>query len=161
MYYAYKSIDSVYDLIFNEKDVLYTPIIFDTVSNVGILSTNTIFNNSINQIVINKIGVYRVTAHINFAGVNYFKIVGYLSNSMTNSVYKKSQKINSSCMAMISEPKMKNYLHYSFILDIKDIKSTFVLVAINQLRKSSILTESATQLTIFGRGKTWILIEKC
>ena len=127
-----------------------------------ILDSSSCFDNRKGQVVFNKPGIYKVTAHINFKGSNYFKTLAYLlgpSDDPQADVYQKDRKIQSSKMTITCASQMKNHLHYSFIVYVKDALSTLVLIAEHYSNKWKHAFEEK-EITIYGKEKTWLLVEK-
>jgi len=92
----------------------------------------------------------------------YFKTIAYLLKPSDNphaDIYIKDRKISSSSMAIASILKVKNYLNYSFIIDVRDSLSTLVFMSAHHSTKLN-YTHDENEIIIYGKGKTWILIEK-
>jgi hypothetical protein len=155
MHYACKNSDTHFPLV-SKKLKWNTPIIFDKIINTGLM-----FDTKRGQIIFNKPGTYRVTLHINFTGVSIFKTIAYLmkpSDIIESEKYDKDRRILSSKMSLIGSSQVKNYLHYNFILKVDDALSTFVFMSVHKHQKNKLLG-SEKELVIFGKEKTWILIE--
>ena len=153
-YYAYKQNNSVYNTTC-KKSKWNVPIIFDKTVEVG-----ASFDNKKGQIIFNKMGTYKITVHINFNGMNLFKTSAFLlkpSDDPESNVYQKDRKIPSSNMLITCASQIKNHLHYCFLVKVKDALSTLIIMSEHQ-EKMKLLSEEK-KITIYGKEKTWILIE--
>jgi hypothetical protein len=155
-FYAYKLSDIKYALN-SKKPKWNVPIVFDNV-----VDTCSIYDTGKNQIIFNNPGTYKITIHITHTGSNYFKVMGYLlkpSDNPQSDVYSKDRQINSSKMAMASSSQIKNHLHYDFVVHVKDALSTLVIMSVHKASKLKHVPDDK-EITIFGKEKSWILIEK-
>ena len=153
--YACKQIDSKYSPV-SKKDKRYVPIIFDKV-----IDSSPIADIKKWQVIFNKVGTFKITIHIQFTGTNLFRTSAYLlkpSDDPNSDFYEKDSKIPSSTMSLICSSQNKNHLHYDFIIKVKDILSTLVLISKHQNGKIKHLMDDK-DIIIFGKGKSWILIE--
>ena len=156
-YYACKQSDVKYSLtIFKKK--WSVPIIFEK-----ILETGSSYDNKKGQIIFNKPGMYKITIHVNFVGTNMFKTSAYLLKPMDNpsaDIYQKDRKLPSSKMSLACiSPLIKNHLQYCFVVKVKDALSTLVIMSEHQNVKTKSHNDEK-EIIIFGKEKTWILIEK-
>lgn len=155
-YYASRQSDIKYDPI-TKQSKWYVPIIFDKV-----LELTNSFDNRRGQTIFNKSGLYKVTIHVNFTGTNLFKTSAYLLRPLDDpesNSYQKDRKITASKMTMTCASKIKNHLHYNFIVKVRDALSTLVVMSEHKTMELRNLVEERA-ITIFGKEKTWILIEK-
>jgi len=156
-YYACRQSDIKYSLA-PKKSKWNVPILFDK-----IIDSSPSYDNRKNQIIFNKPGTYKVTIHINFTGSNFFHTYAYLlkphDNPMSDN-YNKDRKIASSNMTIASSSHMKNHLHYSFIVVVQNALSTLVLVSVHRTNNKIKHLPDEKEITIFGKEKTWILIER-
>lgn len=60
-------------------------------------------------------------------------------------------------MAISCLTNIKSYLHYNFMVKVHDALSTLVIMSGNKTNQFDSSEESS--LIIFGKGKSWILIE--
>ena len=152
-YYACKQSDMKCSLN-SKKPKWNLPIAFEKIIDIG-----ASYDNVKSQIIFNKPGTYKITIHINFTGVNYFKVINYLlkphENPLSDS-YHKDRKIPSSKMSMASSKQMKNHLHYDFIVNVADALSTLILMSAHKLNKLKNMTDYRT--SVFGKEKSWIFI---
>lgn len=105
-------------------------------------------------------GIYRVTVHVSFKGINLFRTVGYLlppGEDPNSSDYRKNRKLPASKMSAVSGSTKKGHLNYSFPVTINEPGSTLVMTAIHH---QDINTSDDREIIIYGEGQTWILIER-
>ena len=155
-YYACKQIDIRYSLATSKKQKWSVPIVFERTLEI----TGSSFDNRKGQIIFNKPGTYKVTVHVNFFGTNLFKTSAYLlrpSDNPSADIYQKDRKVQSSKMSMACFPQIKNHMQYCFIVKVKDALSTLVIMSEHQNIKP---IGDEKEIIIFGKEKTWILIEK-
>ena len=154
-YYGSIMTDIQYSLSMPKKQKWSVPIIFEKM-----IVTGPTFDNMKNQIIIKKAGTYKVTIHINFMGTKFFKTSAYLLKPTDNPLddtYQKDRKIKSSKMSITNPKKNKNHLHYCFIVKVYDLLSTLVIMSEHKTAKTKTTDD---EIIIFGREKTWILVEK-
>lgn len=155
-YYAYKETDINYSLVTSKRQKWSVPIIFEKVLEIG-----TPYNNNKNQIVFKNPGIYKITIHINFIGTTLFKTSAYLlkpTDDPCSNIYQKNRKIPSSKMTLFSgDPFVKLHLHYCFVAKVTEPMSTLVIMSEHRHSKHS---NDEKEIIIFGKEKTWILIEK-
>ncbi len=155
-YYACKQCDTRYPLN-SKKPKWSVPISFEKT-----LDTGPAYDNKKGQIVFNRPGTYKVTVHITYKGTNIYKTAAYLlkpSDDVGANNYQKDRKISSSKMSIISSSQIKNHLHYCFVIKVKDALSTLVMISEHQENKIKHINDDK-EITIFGKEKSWILIEK-
>lgn len=155
-FYAVKSSDTRYSIV-SKKTKTYVQIFFDKlVENCKSIDSKK------NVIIFNKIGTYKVTCHFTFTGANQFKTIGYLlhpTDSNFNEAPPKERKISSSKMSIAAASMLKNNMHYDFLVKVTVPLSTLHIMAIHEPNKAKHMPEEK-EVTIFGKDKTFILIEK-
>jgi len=155
-YYACKQSDIKYSLS-SKKPKWHVPITFEKT-----LETGSVFDSRKGQILFNRPGIYKITVHINFTGTNLFSTLAYLlkpSDDPNADLYQKNRKIQSSKMSITCASQIKNHLQYCFIVKVKDALSTLVFMSEHQTGKMKHIPDDK-EITIFGKEKTWILVEK-
>jgi hypothetical protein len=143
----------------NKKTDGYVPIQFDTIME---MSSN--YHTTNGHLIFNRAGLYKITCHVLFSGIGNLKTKAYLlhPNDNIKGAYTKDRKVINSKMSVFGSSVQKNHLHYDFIVRVKDVLSTLVLVASHKARNASIQAPISTliddkEITIYGKNKTWLL----
>jgi hypothetical protein len=151
-YYASKQSNITHSL--NSKKAKWNiPLLFEK-----LIDGSQFIDHRKGQIIFNKTGKYKVTIHVKYIGTSHFKVVGYLlrpSDNAQSDTYQKDRQIIASQMVVIGPAQIKNYLHYSFITNVKDVLSTLVIMSVHHSNR-----QNNGEIIIFGKSTTWILIEK-
>jgi hypothetical protein len=116
-----------------------------------------------NNVVFDTPGFYKVTIKIIFSGVNQFKLAAYLLNPSDNfqsETFNSNKKIHASVYSQMCAASVKNCVHYTFPVNVKNALSTLVIATGHTYVKLTSFVHSENELIIYGKGKTWMLIEK-
>jgi len=176
--YPKKEDSDMIDLYHNENQLLYVSkqtnskfmlnlgktkwknqIKFDNV----LESTGKAINMQSNNIVFNNAGFYKITVKIIFSGVNQFKLAAYLlnpSDSIQSDTFNANKKINASVYSQTCAASVKNCVHYTFPVNVKNALSTLIIITGQTYVKLTSFVHTENELVIYGKGKTWMLIEK-
>lgn len=156
-YYAYKQKPIKYSVSNSKKQKWSVPILFEKVQDCG-----SCYDCRNDHIVFNKTGTYKVTLHINFTGTHVFKTSAYLLKPTDNAsanVYMNNRQLLSSKMTLNSASAyVKNHLHYCFVVKVAEPMSTIVIMS--KHRNTDNNGNDSDEIIIYGKEKTWILIEK-
>lgn len=157
MLYATKSSNQTYKLshlLKHKKAKATVALIFDKIKESS--GDVTMVDN---HITFTRPGWYQVNVHIVHTGLQYFKCRGYLlkpSESPKSESYPKERKIQGSTMAQFGTSSGKNYLNYSFPIEVIESMSSFVIATINKLMRD----REDKDIIIHGKDKSWIQIQK-
>lgn len=152
-YYAVKSSDSKFNLSLKKSKIL-VPILFDKT-----IERSDSIEQTKNSVTFNRPGLYKVTMHIMFTGVNFFKCIGYMMRASDDAEsYSKDKKIPGSSMSLMSSSLIKNNMHYSFLLKVEEPMSSIVMASVHHNKAKH--SQDEKELTIFGKERTFILIER-
>lgn len=125
-----------------------------------VVKTSSAFTFDKTSVSFNKSGIFKVSLQLTYTGVNVCKVLAYLldpkDNVAENSSYNKNKKVRASKIRQYSLANRKNTLNYSFILNVSKPLSQLVMTNIHKQDELN----GVSTLTIFGKDRTWLLIEE-